>query len=91
VLDTKSPKYLEMAQGHSSLSHVSQLKRCVRVPKEVLIKPEMEIELDLSYKEHHVKVLDCKDRSIHRKTIRKTTKDYLNKNYLEFLPKGVGT
>jgi hypothetical protein len=32
--------------------HVSQLKRCIRVPTEVLVEPEVEIEPDLSYKEH---------------------------------------
>jgi hypothetical protein len=47
--------------------HVSQLKKCVRVPMEVLIELEMEIEPDLSYKEHLVKILDCKDRSSRRK------------------------
>jgi hypothetical protein len=29
--------------------HVFQLKKCIQVPTEVLIKPKMEIELDLSY------------------------------------------
>ena len=29
--------------------HVSQLKKCVRLPIEVLSEPELEIEPDLSY------------------------------------------
>jgi hypothetical protein len=38
--------------------HVYKLKKCVQVLTEVLIEPEMEIEPDLSYKEHPVKILD---------------------------------
>jgi hypothetical protein len=49
--------------------HVSQLKKCVRLPIEVLSKPELEIEPDLSYQEHPVKVLDQKERSTRAKTI----------------------
>jgi hypothetical protein len=49
--------------------HVSQLKKCVRVPIEVLSSPELEIELDLSYQEHPVKVLDRKERSTCAKSI----------------------
>jgi hypothetical protein len=32
--------------------HVSQLRRCVRLPTEVLPEPEIELEPDLSYQEH---------------------------------------
>jgi hypothetical protein len=86
--------------------HMSQLKKCVWVPTKVLIEPEMEIEPDLTYKEHLVKILDCKETSTRKKTIRMykiklsnhteeeatwETEDYLNKNYPEFLPKDVGT
>jgi hypothetical protein len=86
--------------------HVSQLKKCVRVPTKVLIKPQMEIEPDLSYKGHPAKILDHKERSTRKKSIMMynvqwsnhteeeatwETEDYLNKNYPKFLPKGVGT
>jgi hypothetical protein len=43
--------------------HISQLKKCVRVPTEILMEPEVEIESDLSYPEHPVKVLDHRSRS----------------------------
>jgi hypothetical protein len=86
--------------------HVSQLNRCVRVPIEVFIEHEMEIEPVISYKEHPVKTLDYKERSTRTKAIKMyniewsnhtkedatwETKDYLNKNYPEFLPKCVDT
>jgi hypothetical protein len=40
--------------------HVSQLKRCVRLPAEIIAELEVEIEPDLSYQEYPSKVLDCK-------------------------------
>jgi hypothetical protein len=46
-----------------SVFHVSQLRKCVRLPTEVLPEPEIEIEPDLSYQEHPVRVLDQKERS----------------------------
>ncbi|WVZ80733.1 hypothetical protein U9M48_028189 [Paspalum notatum var. saurae] len=42
--------------------HVSQLKKCLRVPEE-------EIEPDLTYEEKPVKILDQKQRSTRRRTI----------------------
>jgi hypothetical protein len=50
--------------------HVSHLRKCVRLPTEVLSEPELEIEPDLSYQEHPVKVLDQKERSTQAKTIQ---------------------
>jgi hypothetical protein len=86
--------------------HIPHRKKCSRVPIEVLAEPEREIKPDLSYKEHPINILDHKERSTHNKAIKmfkvqwsnhieeETTweiKDYLNKNYPEFLPKSVGT
>jgi hypothetical protein len=84
--------------------HVSQLKKCVRLPTEVL--PELEIEPDLSYQEHLVKVLDQKERSTRARSIQMykiqwsnhseevatwETEDFLRSHYPDFLPKGIGT
>jgi hypothetical protein len=41
--------------------HVSQLKKCVRLPTEIIAEPELEIEPDLSYQEYPSMVLDCKE------------------------------
>jgi hypothetical protein len=85
--------------------HVSQLRKCVRLPTEVLPEPEIEIEPDLSYQEHPVKVLDQKERSTRAKSIRMykvqwshhsveeatwETEDFLRSRFPDFLPKGVG-
>jgi hypothetical protein len=40
--------------------YVPQLKKCVRLPTEVIIALDVEIEPDLLYQEHPSKVLDCK-------------------------------
>jgi hypothetical protein len=86
--------------------HVSQLKKCIRGPKKVLVEPEVEVEPDLSYQEHPSKILDCKEGSTCAKAIKMykiqwsnhteeeatwEAKDYLSKNYPDFLPKKVGT
>jgi hypothetical protein len=61
--------------------HVSQLKKSVCVPIEVLAEPELEIEPDLSYQEHPVKILDRKERSTRVKSI--TMYKIQWSNYLE--------
>jgi hypothetical protein len=86
--------------------HVSQLKKCIRLPTEVLSEPDLEIEPDLSYQEHPVKVLDQKERSTRAKSIKMykiqwsnhseeeatwETKDFLCSHYPDFLHKGIGT
>jgi hypothetical protein len=50
--------------------HVSQLKKCVRLPTEIIAELELEIVLDLSYQEYPSKVLDCKERSTRAKSIK---------------------
>ncbi|WVZ61666.1 hypothetical protein U9M48_011504 [Paspalum notatum var. saurae] len=49
--------------------HVSQLKKCLRVPKEVIDTSQIQIETDLTYEEHPIKILDQKQRSTRRRTI----------------------
>ncbi|WVZ94030.1 hypothetical protein U9M48_039973 [Paspalum notatum var. saurae] len=49
--------------------HVSQLKKCLRVPKEVVDISEVQIEPHLTYEEKPLKILDQKQRSIRRRTI----------------------
>jgi hypothetical protein len=49
--------------------HVSPLRKCVRLPTEVLPEPELEIEPDLSYQEHPIKVLDQKETATRARSI----------------------
>jgi hypothetical protein len=47
-----------------NLFHVSQLKKCLQVPHQVVDFEGVELELDLSFSEHPIRVLDRKDRVI---------------------------
>ncbi|WVZ74755.1 hypothetical protein U9M48_022898 [Paspalum notatum var. saurae] len=49
--------------------HVSQLKKCLRVPEEEIDTSQVQIEPDLTYEARPVKVLDRKQRSTRRSTV----------------------
>ncbi|WVZ98000.1 LOW QUALITY PROTEIN: hypothetical protein U9M48_043493, partial [Paspalum notatum var. saurae] len=49
--------------------HVSQLKKCLRVPEEVIDMSQIQIEPDLTYEEHPIKILDQKQRATRRRAI----------------------
>jgi hypothetical protein len=89
-----------------SVFHVSQLKKCVRLPTEIIAEPELEIEPDLSYQEYPSKILDCKERSTRVKSIKMykvqwsnhseeeatwETEEFLRSNFPDCLPKESGT
>jgi hypothetical protein len=72
----------------------------------VLPEPELEIEPDLSYQEHLIKVLDQKERSTRARSIKMykvqwsnhseeeatwETGDFLRSRFPDFLPKGIDT
>jgi hypothetical protein len=42
--------------------HVSQLKKCLRVPEEQLPMEDLDANEDLSYQEYPVKILEISDR-----------------------------
>ncbi|WVZ89790.1 hypothetical protein U9M48_036149 [Paspalum notatum var. saurae] len=49
--------------------HVSQLKKCLRVPEEAVDTSQSQIEPDLTYEERPIKILDQKQRTTRRRTI----------------------
>jgi hypothetical protein len=80
--------------------HISQLKKCIKVPTEVIEQQAIEIEPDLSYIEQPLQILDTKERSTRRKKIKMykilwdhhtaeeatwETEDYHQKNFPDFL------
>jgi hypothetical protein len=80
--------------------HVSQLKKYISVPTEIIDTQSIDIEPDLSYKEHPIRILDTKERSTRRATVKMfkiqwnhhteevatwETEDYLHKNFPDFL------
>jgi hypothetical protein len=50
--------------------HVSQLKKCLRVPEEQLPMEELDLGGDLTYSERSVKILDTEERVTRNKVIK---------------------
>jgi hypothetical protein len=50
--------------------HVSELKKCMRVPKEQLPMEDWEAKEDISYEEYPVKILETSERVTRNKKIR---------------------
>jgi hypothetical protein len=79
--------------------HISQLRKCVKIPTEIIDSQAIKIEPDLTYTEHPIRVLDTKERSTRRETIRMykvqwnhhteeevtwETESYLRQNFPDF-------
>ena len=50
--------------------HVSQLKKCLRVPEEQIPLEELNVKEDLTYKEYAIKTLETAERVTRSKVIR---------------------
>jgi hypothetical protein len=59
----------QLAAIHN-IFHVSQLKKCIKIPTEVITFQTIEIESDLSYTEHPIRILDTKERSTRREIVK---------------------
>jgi hypothetical protein len=56
--------------GVHDIFHMSQLKKCLKAPVEVVLPEVTPLKADLSYPEHPIKVLDQKDCVTRHKTIK---------------------
>jgi hypothetical protein len=56
--------------GVHNVFHVSQLKKCLRAPVDVVVDDVSPLDADLSYPEHLLKILGQQDRVTRRRTIR---------------------
>ena len=50
--------------------YISQLKKCVQVPTEIIESQEISMEPNLSYVEHPLRILDQKERGTHQKVVK---------------------
>jgi hypothetical protein len=50
--------------------HVSQLKKCLRVPDRTIDVVDVTLKPDLTYSEHPIRVLDQKDRITRKRTFK---------------------
>jgi hypothetical protein len=57
-----------MLSGEHNVFHVSQHKRCLKPPTDVVIEDTIPFEPDLAYKAHPIKVLDQQDGVTRNKT-----------------------
>jgi hypothetical protein len=51
----------QLAATHD-VFHISELKKCIKVPTEIVESLAIEIEPDLSYTEQPIQILDTKER-----------------------------
>jgi hypothetical protein len=87
--------------GVHNVFHVSQLKRCLKPPADVVIEDTIPLEPDLTYMTYLIKVLDQQDWVTRNKTTQFykiqwsnhsedeapwEDEEFLRSNYLEFLP-----
>jgi hypothetical protein len=49
---------------------MSQLKKCLKAPVDIVLPKVTPLEADLSYPEHPITVLDQKDRVMRHKTLK---------------------
>jgi hypothetical protein len=56
--------------GVHNIFHVSQLKKCLKAPVDVMLPEVTLLEVDMSYLQHPIKFLDQKDHVTKRKTIK---------------------
>jgi hypothetical protein len=55
--------------GVHGIFHVSQLKKCLKAPVDVVLPKVAPLEADLTYPEHPIKILDQKSHVTRRKMI----------------------
>ena len=60
----------ESLSGVHDVFHVSQLKKCLRVPEEQIPIEELTVKEDLTYEEYPIKILETTDRVTRSRTIK---------------------
>jgi hypothetical protein len=60
----------ESLAGVHDVFHVSQLKKCLRVPEEQILLEELTVKEDLTYEEFLVRVLETAERDTRSRTIK---------------------
>jgi hypothetical protein len=61
------PESLTVVQN---VFHVSQLKKCLRIHNQTFDVADVNLEPDLTYSEHPIRVLDQKDRATRKRTLK---------------------
>jgi hypothetical protein len=56
--------------GVHNIFHVSQLKKCLKAPMDIVLLEVTQLKADLTYPKHPIKILDRKDRVTRHKTVK---------------------
>jgi hypothetical protein len=56
--------------GVHDIFHISQLKKCLKAPVDVVLPEVTSLEVDLTYPKHPIKILNQKNRITRRKMIK---------------------
>jgi hypothetical protein len=93
-------RLLESLYAVHNVFHVSQLKKCIWIPDQTMDVTDVNLEPDLTYLEHPIRVLDQKDRITRKRTLKFykvqwnqhteeeatwETRDFLEKHFPKFL------
>jgi hypothetical protein len=75
IIDKYGPTFYQVElpaklTGVHNVFHVSQLKRCLKPPTDMVIEDTNPLEPDLMYKAYPIKILDQQDRVTRNKTTR---------------------
>jgi hypothetical protein len=60
---------LESLSVVHNMFHISQLKKCLWIPDQTMDVADVNLEQDLTYSEHPIRVLDQKDQITRRRTL----------------------
>ena len=60
----------ESLSGVHDVFHVSQLKKCLRVPEEQIPLEELAVKEDLTYEEYPIKILETTERVTRSRTVK---------------------
>jgi hypothetical protein len=64
--------------GVHNVFHVSQLKRCLKPPADMVIEDTIPLEPDLTYKAYLIKILDQQDRVTRTRLLGSTRSNGMN-------------
>ena len=69
-MSLKSYNFPQEMSAIFDVFHVSQLKRCLRIPEEAIAPTNIELQSDLTYEEKPIRVLEVMERVTRSKVIK---------------------
>ncbi|WVZ70639.1 hypothetical protein U9M48_019287 [Paspalum notatum var. saurae] len=70
IIDRKGEVAYQLLSGIHDVFHVSQLKKCLRVPEEQLQVDDLNVQDDLTYTEDPVQIMETTERTTRNRVIK---------------------